>query len=46
MWPRAVENARYDINTDPVFTNNAILPCGFETFSWETLSYLKELASA
>jgi len=45
MWPRSVENSRYDLESDPIFTNNAILPCGFETFSWETISYLKEVAA-
>ncbi|MCP4110299.1 MAG: radical SAM protein [Desulfobacteraceae bacterium] len=46
MWESAVACSRYDLESDPVFTNNAILPCWFETFSWETVSYLKNLASA
>jgi radical SAM superfamily enzyme YgiQ (UPF0313 family) len=44
LWPRAVASSRYDLESDPVFTNNAILPCQKEPFSWETLSYLKKLA--
>jgi radical SAM superfamily enzyme YgiQ (UPF0313 family) len=44
LWPSAVASSRYDLESDPVFTNNAILPCQKEPFSWETLSYLKKLA--
>ncbi len=45
MWDSAVACSRYDLESDPVFTNNAILPCWFETFSWETISFLKNLAA-
>jgi hypothetical protein len=45
MWPKAVASSRYDLESDPVFTNNAILPCQKEPFSWETLSRLKHLIS-
>jgi radical SAM superfamily enzyme YgiQ (UPF0313 family) len=44
LWPSAVASSRYDLELDPVFTNNAILPCQQEPFSWETLSRLKHLA--
>jgi radical SAM superfamily enzyme YgiQ (UPF0313 family) len=44
LWPEAVASSRYDLESDPVFTNNAILPCQKEPFSWETLSHLKDLA--
>ena len=44
LWPRAVASSRYDLESDPVFTNNAVLPCQQEPFSWETLTYLKDLA--
>jgi hypothetical protein len=44
LWPSAVASSRYDLESDPVFTNNAILPCQQEPFSWETLSRLKHLA--
>jgi radical SAM superfamily enzyme YgiQ (UPF0313 family) len=44
LWPNAVASSRYDLESDPVFTNNAILPCQKEPFSWETLAYLKDLA--
>jgi radical SAM superfamily enzyme YgiQ (UPF0313 family) len=43
LWPEAVASSRYDLESDPVFTNNAILPCQKEPFSWETLSHLKNL---
>ena len=44
LWPGAVASSRYDLESDPVFTNNAILPCQQEPFSWQTLTYLKDLA--
>jgi len=44
LWPKAVASSRYDLESDPVFTNNAILPCQKEPFSWETITYLKGLA--
>ena len=45
LWPQAVAASRYDLESDPIFTNNAILPCQKEPFSWRTISYLKNLAS-
>jgi len=44
LWPSAVASSRYDLESDPVFTNNAILPCQDESFSWTKLSHLKKLA--
>jgi len=44
LWPAAVAASRYDLASDPIFTNNAILPCRREPFSWETISRLKQLA--
>lgn len=43
LWGKAVASSRYDLESDPIFTNNAILPCQQEPFSWETLSHLKYL---
>lgn len=43
LWDRARAVSRYDLGADPVFTNNALLPCWPE-FSWEIVSYLKNLA--
>ena len=45
LWPKAVAASRYEIASDPIFTNNAIMPCSKEPFSWDLISRLKELAS-
>ncbi len=44
LWKQAVLCSRYEIESDPIFTNNAILPCRKEGFSWEIISDLKKLA--
>ncbi|CAB1059902.1 radical SAM protein [Olavius sp. associated proteobacterium Delta 1] len=44
LWTKAVAASRYDITDDPVFTNNAIMPCSKAPFSWEMLTRLKESA--
>jgi radical SAM superfamily enzyme YgiQ (UPF0313 family) len=44
MWAAAKHASRYDIESDPIYTNNAIFPCQQETFSWAQLSHLKQLA--
>ncbi|MFC1857724.1 B12-binding domain-containing radical SAM protein [Thermodesulfobacteriota bacterium] len=41
LWPRAVASSRYDLESDPIYTNNAIFPCQRRPFSWETVTYLK-----
>ena len=46
LWPKAVAASRYDLESDPVFTNNAVLPCQKQPFDWQTISYLKELINA
>ena len=46
LWPRAVAASRYDLESDPVFTNNAIIPCTKKPFVWDTLTRLKELVAA
>jgi hypothetical protein len=43
LWEAAVQSSRYDLAADPVFTNNAVLPCSKEPFSWKTISRLKNL---
>jgi radical SAM superfamily enzyme YgiQ (UPF0313 family) len=45
LWPKAVATSRYDITDDPIFTNNAIIPCSKEPFSWDMIARLKELAA-
>ncbi len=43
MWEAAKAASRYDLEADPIFTNNAILPCRRDGFSWSLLSRLKSL---
>jgi radical SAM superfamily enzyme YgiQ (UPF0313 family) len=45
LWPKAVSASRYDLEADPVFTNNAVLPCSREPFSWQWISRIKQLAT-
>jgi radical SAM superfamily enzyme YgiQ (UPF0313 family) len=45
LWDQAVASSRYHLKSDPIFTNNAILPCQNEPFSWKTISRLKKLAA-
>jgi radical SAM superfamily enzyme YgiQ (UPF0313 family) len=44
LWEEAKAVSRYDLDADPIFTNNAIFPCQQEGFSWQVLSKLKRLA--
>ena len=43
LWKKSVASSRYNLESDPIFTNNTIFPCHNETFSWKTISYLKNL---
>jgi len=45
LWPRAVAASRYDLESDPLFTNNAVMPCSQKPFDWQTVSRLKQLAA-
>jgi len=45
LWQKAATASRYDLESDPVFTNNAISPCRKDPFSWNQISLLKNLAS-
>lgn len=45
LWPKAVASSRFALESDPVFANNAVLPCRKEAFSWKTISRLKNLAA-
>lgn len=45
LWPKAVAASRYDLESDPVFTNNAVIPCQKEPFSWDKIAHLKKLAA-
>lgn len=46
MWTAAQKASRYDLEADPIFHNNAILPCRRDSFSWAQLSRLKQLAAS
>jgi len=45
LWSKAVAASRYDLASDPIFTNNAVIPCQKQPFNWETITYIKELIS-
>lgn len=44
LWAAACKASRYDLASDPIYTNNAIFPCSPDDFSWDQLSRLKQLA--
>ena len=46
IWDKAITCSRYDLAADPIYTNNAVFPCQSDNFSWETISYLKDLTAA
>jgi radical SAM superfamily enzyme YgiQ (UPF0313 family) len=46
MWEAAKAASRYDLSADPVFTNNAVMPCQTSSFDWETLARLKRLVKS
>ena len=41
LWEKAKAASRYDLEADPIFTNNAIYPCSKEPFSWKRFSRFK-----
>ncbi len=43
LWPAARAASRYDLEADPVFTNNAVWPCSPKGFDWQTLTRIKRL---
>lgn len=45
LWDAAVAASRYDLEADPVYSNNAIFPCQRDAFSWSVLSSLKQYIS-
>ena len=46
MWDAACAASRYDLASDPVFTNNAIMPCRRAGFDWAELARLKMLVKS
>ncbi|MDA8403381.1 MAG: radical SAM protein [Desulfobacteraceae bacterium] len=43
MWEAAKAASRYDLAADPVFTNNAVMPCRPAGFDWQEQARLKKL---
>ncbi len=43
LWDKAVKSSVYDLEADPVFTNNAVFPCWPQGFSWKTMTHIKNL---
>jgi len=41
LWTEAVRHSSYDLEREPLFQNNSILPCQWEGFSWEDLAAVK-----
>jgi radical SAM superfamily enzyme YgiQ (UPF0313 family) len=45
LWPEALRASRYELDNDPLLTNNAVLPCRSEPFSWDFATAIKTRAS-
>lgn len=41
LWTEAVAASRYDLAADPIYTNNAVMPC-WPSFDWGVISRLKQ----
>ncbi len=41
LWAEAVRSSRYDLDSDPVFSNNTLLPCRRDPFSWDVVQRIK-----
>ncbi|RLB84775.1 MAG: B12-binding domain-containing radical SAM protein [Deltaproteobacteria bacterium] len=41
LWKDAVASSRFDLEKDPIFTNNSIFPCQKKNFSWRSILDLK-----
>ena len=44
LWGDAVESSPYDIENEPLFHNNTLLPCGGKTMSYHEYQRLKNMA--
>jgi radical SAM superfamily enzyme YgiQ (UPF0313 family) len=42
LWGEAVAASRYDLAADPLYTNNAVLPCRKEPFNWQWVANMKK----
>lgn len=43
MWEQAKRASRFDLDQDPIFSNNALFPCLGKAISMKTISQLKKL---
>ncbi|MBF0224342.1 MAG: B12-binding domain-containing radical SAM protein [Desulfobacterales bacterium] len=43
MWTKAIESSRYDLVSDPIFSNNSIFPCWKSSFDWIKVSNFKNI---
>jgi radical SAM superfamily enzyme YgiQ (UPF0313 family) len=43
MWERAKKASRFDLDRDPIFSNNALFPCFSKSISRKTISQLKKM---
>ncbi|MCX8011540.1 MAG: radical SAM protein, partial [Desulfobacterota bacterium] len=44
LWEEAVKNSRFDLINEPLFHNNSVFPCEWESFSRLELEKLKRLS--
>ncbi|WP_245809276.1 B12-binding domain-containing radical SAM protein [Desulfamplus magnetovallimortis] len=45
MWKEAVRNSRFDLEKDPLFTNNALMPCLKDESEMDKILQLKKMTS-
>jgi len=45
MWPQAAAASRYELDADPLYGNNAVMPCQRQPFSWKQVSRIKAMAA-
>jgi radical SAM superfamily enzyme YgiQ (UPF0313 family) len=45
LWGEAVRSSRYDLDSDPVFTNNTLLPCRRAPYSWDVVKRIRRWLS-
>jgi len=45
LWKAAIRSSRYPLESDPIFSNNTIMPCQKTPFSWERITKIKQWTS-
>ena len=46
LWEEALAASRYDLSSDPLYSNNSVLPCRPGPFDWKWISELKKRIDA